>query len=197
MDDPSPEEIWNFPENGKLPPVDWIWEAGDLTEAIKSATSFQKTELAAMKKNKKILPASMHPMLYKHHADMSPFSIQLAETHPTGDLPHEYDVMFAETQRLRDEISSQITAKRQVKPTKVSLPEYVFEVDDWSDDLTALFEYSDVLQYWPPQDNAPAIGLIETQEDGGWPIEIRLLLQELKDHESMMGLLGKFGGRLD
>ena len=55
MDDPSPEEIWNFPENGKLPPVDWIWEAGDLTEAIKSATSFQKTELAAMKKNKKIL----------------------------------------------------------------------------------------------------------------------------------------------
>lgn len=128
------------------------------------------------------------------------FNLPLIETLPTDELEQEYEVVFEETRRLREEIGALISAERGFAPSGVGLPEdaldFLEELEEFSDEDELLAGIANVTAYWPPTQGKPALALAQVQEDGGLPIEISLLAHDEGGHAYFVDILRRAGGKL-
>lgn len=128
------------------------------------------------------------------------FELTLARSHPTRDIALDHDEIDAEVEWMVEALSAQISAERGCGPVMARLPDAVMddlaEQDDCSEEDDMLMQAGDVVAYWPPGDG-PALALSVRQEDGGLPIEVRLLAHGAVAHRRLVAAVQRAGGRLD
>ena len=128
------------------------------------------------------------------------FGMPLIETPPVGDLNFDGMVIYAETQRLRDEIGAAISADRGAGPHRFLLPGAAFDFyaeNDWTDAQATLAEIDKLTAYWPPKAGKPALALAESQEEGNQPIQILIYAHSDTGHEALLRIVAEVGGKIE